>query len=112
MTRMLIAALALVAAAGALAQTAFPTRPVTLIVGFAPGGGTDIMARQLGQKLSESLGQQVIGAYGAHARGGVGQLERAGDDPHPAGHQPRDKPHPLLHQPSVSGAAEAALSQI
>ena len=46
-------------AAGAHAQ-AFPTKPVRLIVPFAPGGGTDIMARTLGQKLSEMWGQQVI----------------------------------------------------
>ena len=38
----------------------FPTKPVRLIVPFAPGGGTDIMARTLGQKLSEMWGQQVI----------------------------------------------------
>ena len=38
----------------------FPTRPIRAIVGFVPGGATDIRARQLGQKLTESLGQQVI----------------------------------------------------
>ena len=38
----------------------FPARPIRAIVGFVPGGATDIMARQLGQKLSESLGQPVI----------------------------------------------------
>src|SRR5262252_5140283 len=42
------------------AQQWSPSRPIRAIVGFAPGGGTDIMARQLGQKLTESLGQQVI----------------------------------------------------
>jgi len=39
---------------------AYPTRPVRLIVGFAPSGATDIMARLIGQWLSERLGQQFI----------------------------------------------------
>jgi tripartite-type tricarboxylate transporter receptor subunit TctC len=43
----------------AFAQT-YPVRPVRVIVGFAAGGATDIAARALAQKLSESLGQQVI----------------------------------------------------
>lgn len=38
----------------------YPTRPIHLIVGFAAGGGNDIIARVVGQKLSESLGQPVI----------------------------------------------------
>jgi len=38
----------------------YPSRPIRLIVGFAAGGGNDIIARVVGQKLSESLGQPVI----------------------------------------------------
>src|SRR5579864_868531 len=43
----------------ASAQT-YPSRPVHLLVGFAPGGGTDVMARLLQPALSERLGQQIV----------------------------------------------------
>lgn len=39
---------------------AYPSRPIHLIVGFSPGGGNDIIARIVGRKLSESLGQPVV----------------------------------------------------
>src|ERR1700746_2586105 len=38
----------------------YPSRPVQLLVGFAPGGGTDVMARLLQPALSERLGQQIV----------------------------------------------------
>jgi tripartite-type tricarboxylate transporter receptor subunit TctC len=53
-----IAALSLATAAGA--QTGFPSRPVTLTVGFSPGGGTDTAARLIAKKLSENIGQPVL----------------------------------------------------
>ena len=44
---------------GALASD-YPTRPVKWVVGYPPGGATDIIARLIGQRLSERLGQQFV----------------------------------------------------
>ena len=42
------------------AADSFPTKPVRLIIAFAPGGSTDIVARMMAAKLSERLGKQVV----------------------------------------------------
>ena len=49
-----------VASGPACAQSAFPNRPIRLVVGFTPGGGVDINARMLAAKMSEFLGQSVV----------------------------------------------------
>ena len=57
------AAAAVALATGATAQSAadrYPDKPIKIIVPFAPGGSTDIVARVLGQKMTENWGQQVI----------------------------------------------------
>jgi tripartite-type tricarboxylate transporter receptor subunit TctC len=51
---------------------AYPSRPVRIIVGFPPGGATDIMARLMGQWLSERLGQQFIIENRSGASGNIG----------------------------------------
>jgi tripartite-type tricarboxylate transporter receptor subunit TctC len=57
-----------VLATSALAQAAYPARPVRIIVPFAAGGTTDIFARLIGEKLSQQLGQQFV----VENRGGAG----------------------------------------
>ncbi|MEO7727106.1 MAG: tripartite tricarboxylate transporter substrate binding protein [Burkholderiales bacterium] len=69
---LLISALCLLDAAwgNALAQS-YPTKPIRMLIGFPPGGGTDIIGRIVAQKLGEALGQQII----VDNRGGAsGQL--------------------------------------
>ncbi|MBN9411955.1 MAG: tripartite tricarboxylate transporter substrate binding protein [Burkholderiales bacterium] len=57
---------------GALAQERFPARPVTLVVPFAAGGATDVIARLIGQKLGERWGQPVVIDNRAGATGAIG----------------------------------------
>ena len=67
---MLVAACAFYAG-GAMAQ-AYPNKPVRMIVGFPPGGGTDVVARVISQKLSEWWGQAVTVENRAGATGTIG----------------------------------------
>ena len=55
----------------------YPTRPITLIVPYPPGGGVDVMGRLVGQKLSAMLGQQVVIENRAGAGGMIGTRDLA-----------------------------------
>jgi len=60
-TSLVLAALALASLSQvAAAQADFPSRPIRVLVGFAPGGSTDVLARALGQEARKSLGQELI----------------------------------------------------
>ena len=65
------------ASAGAVAQPAWPSKPITLIVGFAAGGATDTAARIIAKKLSEDLGQPVIVDNRAGAGGNIAAQQTA-----------------------------------
>src|SRR5689334_18485182 len=56
----------------AVAQPAFPTGPVTIVVGFTPGGSNDVIARTLAPKLGEILGVTVLVENKPGASGAVG----------------------------------------
>jgi len=68
---LLAGAAAILAARRTLAQEAWPTRPVRVLIGFPPGGGVDIVARLLMPKLSERLGQPFLVENRAGANGNI-----------------------------------------
>ena len=69
--RVLLVAACVLHASGAFAQ-AYPSKPVKMIVGFPPGGGTDVVARVISQKLTEWWGQAVTVENRAGATGTIG----------------------------------------
>ena len=79
-------ALPLAASCGVQAQT-YPSKPVRLIVPFAPGGTTDLVARIVSEKMGAVLGQQVVVENKAGGGGAIGALEmiRATPDGHVLG---------------------------
>jgi tripartite-type tricarboxylate transporter receptor subunit TctC len=81
-TALLVAAAFGLAATGAYAQSNYPTRPVTVIVPFAAGGPTDVIARIVGDHMSRTLGQQLVieNVVGAGGTTGMTRAVQAAPD--------------------------------
>ena len=80
-TAIATAALPLGLTQSAFAQSAFPSRPLRLVVGFPAGGPTDVFARQYAQRLGTVLGQPVVVENKSGASGAIGALEVKGAPP-------------------------------
>ena len=84
-SRLGVCLVALLCASPALSQTEsaerFPNKPIRLIVGFAPGGGTDSAARTIAVKLSALLGQTVV----VENRAGAGGIDHKANGVHTCG---------------------------
>ena len=70
----LAAAVVALAPMGAAWAQAYPSKPITLVVPFPPGGPTDLVARVLGKKLSEQMGQSVVIDNKPGANGNIGAV--------------------------------------
>jgi tripartite-type tricarboxylate transporter receptor subunit TctC len=77
MRKLWTALVALIAFAGAAAAQDYPSRAITVIVGYPPGGNTDLMARALQPELSRALGQPVVIVNRGGAAGTIGAAEAA-----------------------------------
>ena len=68
---------ALVWSSGGALALDYPTRPIRFVVGYPAGGATDIIARLIGQKLSERMGQQFVIENKPGAGNNIGKIGRA-----------------------------------
>ena len=80
---LILAAAVIIPSAPGAAQSDYPARPITLVVPVPPGGAADFIARTLGQKLSDALGQPVVisnrgGAGGTIASAGAAKADADG----------------------------------
>ena len=88
----------------------YPNRPIKIIVGFAPGGGVDTVARLLGQELTKSLGQSIVVENRPGAAGTIGAAAAARSEPDgytlvmlPGGHPLYGATHKSLPFDTVTG---------
>src|ERR1700760_371621 len=80
--RTILASMAASVAGPALAQSSYPSKPITIVVPFAAGGPTDLMARIVGERMAKELGQQFVidNTTGAAGTIAVGKVARAAPD--------------------------------
>jgi tripartite-type tricarboxylate transporter receptor subunit TctC len=80
--RLLLLALMLFGAGATAGAQPYPTRPITIVVPFAAGGPTDVLARVLGERMSRTLGQQIVveNALGGGGSIGTARVARATPD--------------------------------
>ncbi|HZA14183.1 MAG TPA: tripartite tricarboxylate transporter substrate-binding protein, partial [Myxococcaceae bacterium] len=76
-----VAAMLLLASAGALAAEPYPSKPIKVIVPFPAGGTTDLVARVIGQELTKAWGQQVVVENRPGAGGNIGSEAAAKSAP-------------------------------
>jgi len=102
--RILFATTLLVGAVSPAAAQSYPTRPVTMVVPFPPGGNTDIMARALQHELGKALGQTIviINKGGAAGTIGLNEVVRAQGDGYTIALTPNN---PLTAQPHLQKLA-------
>lgn len=79
--KLALACLASGAVAGAIAQQDYPSKAITLIVPYGPGGSTDSMARALGEQLTKRLGQPILIEYKPGAGGTLGAVQMVNAKP-------------------------------
>ena len=72
----LIIAVALALGAGIAAAQSYPAKPIRIVVPYPPGGGTDVVARTLAQKMHETLGQPALVDNRAGANGRTRAVNR------------------------------------
>ena len=102
--------LAIALGANATAAQDYPARPIKIIVGFAPGGGVDTVARLVGQDMAKSLGQSVVIENRPGAAGTIGAAAAARSEPDgytlvmlPGGHPLYGATHKSLPFDTVTG---------
>jgi tripartite-type tricarboxylate transporter receptor subunit TctC len=74
-------AIALLASAGAASAQTYPGKPIRIVVGFAPGGPADVMARLIGQRMTAMLGQSIVVDNRPGAGGTIGARATAESEP-------------------------------
>ena len=108
MKRILTVLAATLIAGGALAQTAWPSKPIRMVVPFTAGSVTDIVGRTIAESMSKSLGQPVIIENKPGAGGTIGAAQVAKSDPdghtilvHSSGHALNPALYPSLPYDTV-----------